>query len=168
MTKSTPSGALLLLRNESTSSVSQSRDSICMFELGTTFGFFEDFLFLVPVCVDVVFWSMFSLRSLSAYAWSVAIYCWTSGASVKGTIPAIPDPSSSTLDSADTMPCCASMLPGDINHSANLGVTFQTTAPVVPPPRAELRTVGDCLMERSRDPILSSRRGACESIMPRF
>lgn len=168
MTRSTPSAAAFVFRNDSTSSVSQSRDKTCRFEVCAGTAFFEDFLFFVPAGVEAVFWSMFSFSNLRAYAWSVAIYCCTSGANVSGTMPAIPEPSSSTVDSADTMPCCVSMFPGEINHSANLGVTFHTTAPVVPPPRAELRTAGLCLMDRSRDPTLSSRRGECESIMPRF
>lgn len=55
MTKSTPSAALFVFRNDSTSSVSQSKDKTCRFEACAGTAFFEDFLLFVPACVKAVF-----------------------------------------------------------------------------------------------------------------
>lgn len=55
MTRSTPSATAFVFRNDSTSSVSQSRDKTCRFEVCAGTAFFEDFLFFVPAGVEAVF-----------------------------------------------------------------------------------------------------------------
>ena len=108
-------------------SVSQSkaRSSILLVESGTCFD-----SFCVPGWVALGF-KPFSfrlcLRALKTYCWSVAIYLRIFGAMAIATTPAIPQPSSSTVDSSPTMPFWKKMFEGEETHSANLGVIFHRT-----------------------------------------
>lgn len=60
-----------------------------------------------------------------------------------------PQPSSRTVEVAARMPVVKRTLPGEESQEAKSGVTFHTTAPVVPPARLEERTAGDWVMVRS-------------------
>lgn len=57
---------------------------------------------------------------------------------------------------------------GEESQVAKSGVTFQTTAPVVPPARLEERTLGDWVMVRSRLWMVRVRVVAVALIKPRF
>lgn len=60
------------------------------------------------------------------------------------------------------------ILLGDESQEAKSGVTFHTTAPVVPPARLEERTAGDWVMVRSWLLMVRSRVVALASMKPRF
>lgn len=62
---------------------------------------------------------------------------------VRPTSAETPQPSSRTVEVADRMPVVKRMLLGEDSQDAKRGVTFHTTAPVVPPERLEERTAGD-------------------------
>jgi hypothetical protein len=73
-----------------------------------------------------VFSAMFCFKIFKTYCWSVARYLVTKGPSVRATTPETPAPSSIIVLSEDKNPFWKRKFIG-LNHSANSGVTFQTT-----------------------------------------
>lgn len=60
------------------------------------------------------------------------------------------------------------LLAEEASQDAKSGVTFHTTAPVVPPARLEERTAGDWVIVRSWLLMVRSRVVALASMKPRF
>ena len=58
--------------------------------------------------------------------------------------PEIPAPSSRIIDVEDRLLVVNKGLLAFESHSAMSGVTFQSTAPVVPPGKFDSRRLGDC------------------------
>ena len=96
------------------------------------------------------------------------MYWPTRGASVRAVRPEIPAPSSRTIDLEDRQLVVNSGFLSFDSHSASMGVTFQSTAPVVPPDRFELRRAGDCWISMSRPLIGIVNSLAFESTNPRL
>lgn len=80
----------------------------------------------------------------------------------------MPQPSSRMVEVVVRMPVVKRMLAGEESQEAKSGVTFHTTAPVVPPARLEERTAGDWVMIRSWLLMVRSRVVALASTKPRF
>jgi hypothetical protein len=97
----------------------------------------------------------------------VAVYLATLAPRVKATMPEIPAPSSRTVELEERQALAKRKLVGEAIHSAKSGVTFHTTAPVVPPVRSEVSRPRDWWMSRSQPATVSSMAEACESMKPR-
>lgn len=82
--------------------------------------------------------------------------------------PEIPHPNSRMVESDSSQPCSHRKLFLHESQFAIRGVTFQSTAPVVPASRSELNSPGDCLMVYVRFPTSISRLIAFGSTKPRF
>lgn len=84
------------------------------------------------------------------------------------TMPEIPHPSSSRVDSQVRQLVAKRGFLGAESHAANKGLIFQRTAPVVPVLSEELSRVGDWLMVRSRPAEVRANSVALGSRKPRF
>lgn len=87
---------------------------------------------------------------------------------VRATRPDTPEPSSMTTDLGDITSVLVNMFSESAIQLANAGVTFQTTAPVVPPARFAVNSPGDCCIDRSWPLTEISISFALESMNPRF
>ena len=96
-----------------------------------------------------IFSAMFCRASLMTYSWSVTTYCPILGAVARATRPDTPAPSSRTVEFLPRTLVENKGLEGEAIHDANSGVTFQSTAPVVPVGSEEARSVGDCAIVTS-------------------
>ena len=111
---------------------------------------------------------MFCSTKRCTYGWSDSVYVAMRGDRANALSGEMPQPSSSTAGVNERMEVRKRRLVGEASHEAKDGVTFQRTAPVVPPLRSEERTEGDWWMVYSVEATVTSTERDLGSMKPRF